>query len=169
MTAATLSILAVLALGSPLQAEDASGRYTMMPAEGGFIRLDTKTGLTSICARKGSEWACDAMPDAQQKMRDEMTRLETENQRLKGEIDQMERTLGLKPDPSTPDANAPMSPDAPPPAPKSQIPSEQDVDRMFDYIEGMVKKFKERIERMEKDPLPPKPGEPAPPGKGTQL
>ena len=40
-------------------------------------------------------------------------------------------------------------------APKARIPSEQDVDRMFDYLEGMVRKSKERIERLDRPPMSP--------------
>jgi hypothetical protein len=132
--------------------DDKAGRYTMMPTDGGFIRLDTQTGVTSICAKKGDAWACEAMPDAQQSMRDQITKLENENKSLKEENRQIEDTFGLG-DPKKPEdgSSPPMSPDAGPPAPKAKIPTEQDVDRMFDYIEGMVKKFRERIDKMQKD------------------
>lgn len=31
------------------------------------------------------------------------------------------------------------------------MPTEKDVDKLFDYVEGMVKKFKERIDRLERE------------------
>ncbi len=31
------------------------------------------------------------------------------------------------------------------------MPNERDVDKLFDYVEGMVKKFKERIDRLERE------------------
>ncbi len=144
------------------------GRYTMMPAEGGFIRLDTATGLTSLCTRKDGAWVCEPMADSQTSMRDELARLEAENKRLKDELRQMEETFGLStpsPDGGTPNA------DAGPPAPKSRVPTEQDVDRLFDYIEGMVRKFRERIERMEKEhgAPPSEDRKEAPAGKDTPL
>jgi hypothetical protein len=43
------------------------GRYTMVPAEGGFVRLDTETGTVSHCRRgdaaSGSVWTCAAIPE----------------------------------------------------------------------------------------------------------
>jgi hypothetical protein len=44
-----------------------AGRYTMVPAEGGFVRLDTETGTVSHCRRgdaaTGSVWTCAAIPE----------------------------------------------------------------------------------------------------------
>lgn len=163
-----LATIPVFALPASGWAEERTGRYTMMPTDGGFVRLDTETGVTSFCKQDNGLWGCEAMPDSQQKLRDDVARLEAENKALKGEMKQMEDALGLspsgRPGPSgaAPDAGQPMSPDAGPPAPKVQIPTEQDVDRMFDYIEGMVRKFKDRIERMEKDPLPTPAPSPSP-------
>ncbi|MDX2307050.1 MAG: hypothetical protein NW216_02305 [Hyphomicrobium sp.] len=156
------------------RAEEKPGRYTMMPTDGGFVRLDTETGVTSFCKQANGAWACEAMPDGQQKLRDDVTRLEQENAALKSEMKQMEEMLGVagtekpaKPGEPAPGAapGGPMSPETGPPGPpgpKMQIPTEQDVDRMFDYIEGMVRKFKDRIERMEKDLPPDAPGDKAP-------
>ncbi|MET4634870.1 hypothetical protein [Kaistia defluvii] len=53
----------------PPAAADAArpGRYTMVPAEGGFVRLDTETGTVSHCRRgdaaSGSVWTCAAIPE----------------------------------------------------------------------------------------------------------
>jgi len=54
---------------APPAAADAArpGRYTMVPAEGGFVRLDTETGTVSHCRRgdaaSGSVWTCAAIPE----------------------------------------------------------------------------------------------------------
>ena len=162
---AVLACAAALQTGPSHAADPPKGRYTMLPTEGGFVRLDTETGVTSICARRGDDWACEAMPDGQQALRDQIAKLEAENKRLQDEMRLMEETIGIAPRPGEPGAAGPMSPDAGPPAPKPTIPTEKDVDRMFDYIEGMVRKFKERIERMEKDPGGP--DAPGPDGQGT--
>jgi hypothetical protein len=150
----TASAAAAAAMATAATAEDTAGRYTMMPTDGGFVRLDTQTGVTSFCTRKEAAWACEAMPDAQQAMRDQMAKLEAENKDLKEENKKIEETFGLgdpkKPAPGDTEP-PPMSPDAGPPAPKAGVPTEKDVDRMFDYIEGMVKKFKDRLERMQKE------------------
>ena len=144
-------------------ATDGAGRYTMMPAEGGFIRLDTVTGIMSMCARRNEAWSCEPMPDSQTAMRDELSKLEAQNKKLSEELRQMEETFGLRSPAPGPQEGGAGAPDAGPPAPKAQIPSEKDVDQLFDYIEGMVRKFRERIERMEKEH-----GESRPPGSGEE-
>lgn len=155
------------------KADEQAGRYAMMPTEGGFIRLDTATGVAEFCSGSGGTWSCNAMPDGQQKLRDELARLEAENKSLKDEIRHMEEMLGLTDkEEGAPSSKPgePMSPESGPPAPKSKVPTEEDVDRMFDYIEGMVRKFKERIERLDKEaPASPKVPPSAPDGRGTPL
>ncbi len=155
----TACAASAIAVATSVAAEDKPGRYTMMPTDGGFVRLDTQTGITSFCTRKDADWACQAMPDAQQAMRDQIAKLETENKNLKEENKKIEETFGLgEPKlPETGEAPPPMSPDTGPPAPKAGVPTEKDVDRMFDYIEGMVKKFKERIDRIQKEEKPTTP------------
>jgi hypothetical protein len=136
--------------------ESKSGRYTMQPVEGGMVRLDTETGVMSLCKQTVGAWSCDAMPDSQQSLRDQLAKLEAENQALKDENHRLEDTFGLgepKKD-GGPDKGAegsPLNQDTGPPAPKSNIPNEKDVDQMFDYVEGMLRKFRERIDRLEKE------------------
>ncbi|MFI5409049.1 hypothetical protein [Kaistia sp. UC242_56] len=65
------SALAETPTASPLPPAAADvarpGRYTMVPAEGGFVRLDTETGTVSHCRRgdagSGSVWTCAAIPE----------------------------------------------------------------------------------------------------------
>ncbi len=49
--------------------------------------------------------------------------------------------------------DGPPAGDTVPPAPPGDlpVPNERDVDKLFDYVEGMVKKFKERIDRLERE------------------
>lgn len=48
--------------GLAAEAPPRAGRYTMLPSEGGFVRLDTETGLVTQCLREGdadaSAWRC---------------------------------------------------------------------------------------------------------------
>ncbi len=171
------ALVFVLLGGTAVCAQEAPGRYTMLPLnEDRVVRLDTITGVTSICSPEDKGLTCVTATDDQQVLRDEIAKLEAENKHLKNEMRLMEEALGLKP----PSADGvPMSPDTGPPAPKAQIPSEKDVDRLFDYIEGMVRKFKERVERLDKPPTSPDssvpededPSDPEPPaqGQGTPL
>lgn len=127
-----------LALAEPAGGSD--GRYTMSPSDGGFVRLDRQTGAMAFCSRRDEIWRCDSMDDAQSALRDEIARLESENKRLEADKKHLEEMLGLGDKPGEPGVE---------PNGAMKVPTEQDVDRMFDYIEGMVKKFKERIERLE--------------------
>lgn len=134
---------ATLAVGAG--AEEPRGRYTISPADGGFVRLDTETGAMSFCSGKEETWACKPMPDAEQKLQSRVDDLERENRALKDERRLAERgSSGAAP---------PLEGDTAPPLPPGELPmpNERDVDKLFDYVEGMVNKFKERIQRLEKE------------------
>lgn len=133
-------------------AEDASGRYTMTPTDGGgFIRLDTQTGAMSICSGKEGEWACRAMPDDQKKLQETIDRLAEENRELKAENRRLEDVMGLNPDKRAEGTN-PSEP-GPQGSPKEgfKLPSEKDLDQAFDYFEGMLKKFRDRLKKLEEE------------------
>jgi hypothetical protein len=116
----------------------------MSPHEGGFVRLDTETGDMAFCKKDGvGAWACEAMPDSQLAMRQDLERLRRENDALRD---------GRAPGAGTPPSGPPAAEGglAPPDgARKIPIPTEQDVDKLFDYVEGMTKKLKERLKRLE--------------------
>lgn len=148
---------AVLALGvaaaTYAAAEQAgSGRYTMQKTDGGFVRLDTQTGAVSLCQKSGGSWSCRDITNSQGQIENgnragsagEMARLRRENQELKDEIARLEELLGLR-EPS----------DAPPASRNGfKLPSEKDVDQAFDYFESMLRKFQERLKRLEREQAP---------------
>jgi hypothetical protein len=134
---------ALVLLTTAAVAEDQPGRYTMTPTEGGFVRLDKETGAMSVCKGKDGDWSCQPMPDGQKELQSKIDELAAENKALKEQkkaLAEADRT----------DANPEMTPPPEPPA-KLPMPTEDDVDKLFDYVEGMVKKFKERIQRLEKE------------------
>ncbi|MBZ9935953.1 hypothetical protein LB518_06590 [Mesorhizobium sp. BR1-1-16] len=76
-----LALAAMLVIPAVATAQDAApampdvaadtsriGRYTMVPADGGFVRLDTETGTVSHCRRESeaidAPWRCAAIPEA---------------------------------------------------------------------------------------------------------
>ena len=125
-------------------AQERAGRYTMSPIDGGFVRLDTETGAMSTCNRRDTKWVCEPMGDEGQSMRSELDRLRAENRRL-------EALAGIPPQSEGLDA---------PTDKRLELPSEEDVDKAFDYVERLFRKFRDRIKQFEKED-----GE----GKGTPL
>lgn len=143
-----LAAAVVLPFGAAF-AEDAP-RYTMTPSPDGFVRLDTITGAVSLCAKKDGEWACRALPDDQRSLQERIARLEQENRELKDENRRLEDVMGLNGKqapgaPTTPDGSS---------GGKIPLPTEKDVDKAFDYVEGMLRKFRERLKQLD-DPAPP--------------
>lgn len=145
------SLAAALSLPAAAAGND-PGRYTMSPAEGGVIRLDRETGAMSFCTGKDGEWTCKAMPETESALRKRVEELEGEKRALEAERQLREAPLGGGPAAKGPEGEPPIA-DAAPPSPPGDlpVPNEKDVDKLFDYVEGMVKKFKERIDRLEKE------------------
>lgn len=159
LMATTLAVGMAALAGSALAADDARpGRYTMTPADGGFLRLDTETGALALCAKKSDAWACEPMPDTQQSQARELERLQAENKALKDEIRRMEDVMGLgEPKPGQPPVAGGERPKG-----GLELPSEKDVDKAFDYVQRMLKKFQDRMRELEN-------GQGGGPGKGTPL
>ena len=53
---------------------------------GGFVRLDTLTGVVSHCENKGSGWACYVLPEEHAALDKEIGRLQAENEKLKAQF-----------------------------------------------------------------------------------
>lgn len=124
---------------------DRPGRYSMSPADGGgFVRLDTETGAMALCQRRDTDWTCREMAEPSRGLGDEVERLRAENQRLKGEIRQMEDIIvGDKRGGGERRAERPGS--------TFQLPSEQDVDQAMTYVQRMMRKFREKLKEFESD------------------
>lgn len=132
--------------------EAVAGRYTMKETDDGFIRLDTQTGAMSLCKKQNDDFACQLIPESQDRIQSKLEDLARENKQLRAEIERLEKHFGIGPD-SDPGSAPGQERNGPGPQAgqgRLQIPSEKDVDQLFDYVEGMLKKFRERIERLEK-------------------
>ena len=51
-----------------------------------MLRLDTRTGAVSLCAKKEAGWACTSVPDERQALENEIARLQRENGTLKKDM-----------------------------------------------------------------------------------
>ncbi|MGD9784603.1 MAG: hypothetical protein AB7E80_14070 [Hyphomicrobiaceae bacterium] len=150
--AASLALVApimavVLALPANAQSvpADAQGRYQMKPTDDGFVRLDTQTGAVSLCARQNGDWACRGMADDQKALQDRIAKLEEDNRALKDENRRLEDVMGLNPDKAP--GTVPEGPGGP--SNRFALPTEKDVDKAFDYFEGLLKRFRERLKKLE--------------------
>ncbi len=120
--------------------EPRTGRYTMHKSDDGFVRLDTQTGVMSLCRRRDQGWSCDAMIGTARPGTGEVARLRRENAELKAEIKRMEEHLGLRGDTTKP-TKKPSD---------FKLPTEKEVDQALDYFERMLKKFQDSLKRLER-------------------
>jgi hypothetical protein len=131
-----LAGMALVAVSGP-KAEETGGRYSMTPTANGVVRLDTQTGAMSLCTGTTGQLSCQDMNDSQRTLTAEIDRLRAENKSLRDQLDQSDKALGLNDN----------GPDAP--KPKFTLPTEQDVDKAFDYLEAMAKKIHERLDKLQ--------------------
>lgn len=139
---------ALIVSAAPGRADDKAGRFTMTPADGGALKLDTVTGATSFCTKATGDWVCTPTKDGEQALRREIEGLKGEIVVLKEQLTKMEEVAGIG------------DPSKEPPGARGKLPTEKDVDQAFDYVERMVKKLRERLDRVEKDTKPAPDGKP---------
>ena len=139
-------VVMMLALGTPpsvAAAEaEAAGRYTMNPVEDGMLRLDTRTGAVSLCRRADERWACEAVPDSHLQLQQQLDRQTDENEALQREIDDLKARLQL----------AERHAGKPEVERRGPNPGDEAVDQMMSVLEGMIRRFQDMVESLERDP-----------------
>jgi hypothetical protein len=157
-------------LAAPAMAQAApdteQGRYTLAPMSGGFVRLDTRTGVVSHCTDKGIGWACYTLPDEHAALDTEIGRLQTENEKLKAQLAASEPTASgktqqalpkadsLKPgetEAAGPKAGEPKSADANRNRIEIPLPSDRDMDRVMSFVERAWRRLIEMAGRVQRD------------------
>jgi hypothetical protein len=132
-------LVATLALAGEAASQSApdteNGRYTVNRVEGGWLRLDTRTGAVATCT--GTPLACRAAPDERSALEAEIARVQGENAALKQEL--VKRGIPL------PQGMA----QAPAAQPKNdstiQLPSDADIDRVMTFMEKVWKRMMDFI------------------------
>jgi hypothetical protein len=81
------------ALAQTAVPDSENGRYTFNQVADGMLRLDTRTGQVSLCAKKDTGFACNTVPDERAALENEIARLQRENGVLKK--DMLARNLPL--------------------------------------------------------------------------
>ncbi len=144
--------VAATAFGAAALAQDSGGRYQMEKSGDRFIRLDKKTGEMSVCSNESGTWACSPMRSDNRSSHDELSRLQEENERLRGQLDRAERggqrdDQGEFAERGDDSFEGFPSPDEPKGRkPKLNLPSEQEIDQAIGYLEKMIRKFREKFE-----------------------
>jgi hypothetical protein len=131
----TLTLIAALVLavsGTAALAADSTvpqGRYTLTPSGAGFVRLDTQTGQVSECTGAPASLVCKSTPD--------------ERAAMQGEIDRLQAKIDAW------DAAAPVADQK---SLELNLPDDKQVDKAFNFLERMIKRFKGLVEEMRKEP-----------------
>ena len=141
---AIILTIAFAALAPAAQAQpmpdSENGRYSFSTVADGMLRLDTRTGAVSICARKDASWACTSVPDERQALENEIARLQRENGTLKKDL--LARGLPLPggvasgPAPSQRELNL-----------KLPLPSDAEIDRVMSAFEKMWRRLVDMMQR----------------------
>ena len=113
-----LLALPLVLAASHSQAVEITGRYVLEKVEQGFLRLDSVTGVMSLCSAPSGIWECKAVKDEGLDGNEELLRLRAENEKLKTRIAELEK------------GGAP-----------TKLPSDQEVDRMMDIFGKMFDRF----------------------------
>jgi hypothetical protein len=125
----------------PFDSEDM--RYTFHRAEGGYLRLDGRTGQVSLCNRQPSRWVCQTVPDERAALEAEIARLQQDNAALKKELlaHNIELPQGVAP--HRPPANKPQG----------LLPTDDDLDQVVGFIENVWRRLVEMIAGVQRDVL----------------
>lgn len=121
----------------------------MHKTDDGFIRLDTLTGSVSVCRKTDDDWSCRPTPDEARKLRAEIDSLRARNDELSRRLAARGGELPKPPGPYHPDNGQSEQ--------KSfRLPSEAEVDKALDYFERLMKKFQDRLNKLERKSSPEK-------------
>ena len=120
----------------------------MHKAEDGFVRLDTETGAMSLCRKVDDNWACRRMLSGDKADQGEISKLRRENEDLRAEVKRLSQMLAL----GGPKLNDPSDPERPGKNGNSfRLPTEKEVDQALNYFENILRKFQERLKKLERN------------------
>src|SRR5262245_9042843 len=163
LTAAAAFLLFCGAASAQIKPDTESGRYALSPiADGGVLRLDTKTGSVSTCTNSGAGWACYAVPDERGALDAEIGRLQAENEKLKADGEKLKAQLAEREPTVTGKIEEPL--------PKSDslkksepkvaegerkieipLPSDRDMDRVMSFLERAWRRLIDMASRVQRD------------------
>ena len=118
-----------------------NGRYSFSQVADGMLRLDTRSGQVSLCAKQAAGWACNAVPDERNALENEIARLQRENGALKK--DMLARNLPL-PGGVT---GAPQTAQQRELQLKVPLPSDAEIDRVMSAFEKMWRRLVDMVQK----------------------
>jgi len=132
---ATLILAAAPAMAQVPAAQPSAsndGRFVLRDTPDGLLRMDSRTGAISLCARTGGSLACRLVPDDRAALEQEIERLKAENEALR----RGGATAGRPVDPGQ----------------SLTLPSDQEVDRALSLAERIWRRLRGMIRESETDP-----------------
>lgn len=150
VTAFAVCVAGVCLIGPALADDTPPGtgdaRYTFnKTADGGLLRLNTRTGDVSLCSKRAVGWACQAAPDERAVLEGEIARLRAENTAMKKDL--LSRGLPLPPG-ALSDLSAAGDNDV-----TFHLPSDAEVNRFAAYIGRVWHRLVEAITQAQKQVL----------------
>ena len=115
---------------------DVAGRFVLRETPEGLLRMDTRTGHMSLCARASGSFTCRLVPD-------DKVALEQEIERLKAEVDALKRGGAQAARPAQPGGDQALN-----------LPSDGEVDRALSLAERIWRRLRGMIRESEQNPLP---------------
>ena len=139
VAASTVLALPAYAQTTP---DSENGRFTFNQVGDQMLRLDTRTGTVSLCAKQAAGWSCAAVPDERSALESEIARLQRENGALKKEM--IARGLSL---PNTV-TGLPANPnDQRELQLKVPLPSDAEIDRVMTAFEKMWRRIVDIVQK----------------------
>lgn len=167
VTVAIVAALGASQVFAQVTPDSDGGRYKFSQAsDGSVLRLDTRTGGVSNCAKRDtSGWACYTVPDERDALDAEIGRLQTENARLKDELKQRDLAdaagktnaplpkgdLEKNTNPETGKTDTGKADAGKAGRLELQLPSDQDLDRVVAFLERAWRRLVEAANRMQRD------------------
>jgi hypothetical protein len=111
-----------------------AGRFTMVPSEGGFVRLDTRTGIVSHCRRETADaaapWRCATIPEDVLNQPDRLSALSEQIETLGRDL----AALRLRVETLERDKEAA-------PVASPDLSSDEETQRALDFSEELMRRF----------------------------
>ncbi|TAK48488.1 MAG: hypothetical protein EPO23_07620 [Xanthobacteraceae bacterium] len=154
-----LGAAAVTPASAQAMPDSQNGRYVFaQPADGGVVRLDTRTGQVSTCTRQGTGWACYVVPDERAALEAEIARLQVETGRLKNELlgrGQLQPrgpvTEAKPPESKLPESKPPEARQSEQTRPDLKLPDDAEFNRAMAFMEKVWRRLIEMVMRLQQD------------------